>query len=83
MNWYTNAHTNLLFTHTHAIHKHVHSHNHHAYIHITMSTQDGYFPLYVASQNDHYRVVEKLLQAGATVDLQNKVENRVLVSIVV
>ena len=80
MNWYTNAHTNVLFTHTHAIHKHVHSHT---TMHITMSMQDGYFPLYVASQNDHYRVVEKLLQAEATVDLQTKVENRVLLSIVV
>ena len=46
-----------------------------------MSTQDGYFPLYVASQEDRYRVVETLLQAGATVDLQNKMENRVNCSV--
>ena len=31
------------------------------------------FPLISASQKGHDRVVEKLLQAGATVDLQNKV----------
>ena len=36
-------------------------------------TQDGFFPLISASQEGHDRVVEKLLQAGATVDLQNKV----------
>ena len=83
MNWYTNAHTNVSFTHTHPIHKHVHSHTtmHHTYIHITMSTQLGFFPLYVASQKDHDRIVETLLQAGATVDLQNKVENHVNCSV--
>ena len=36
-------------------------------------TQDGSFPLISASQKGHDRIVEKLLQAGATVDLQNKV----------
>ena len=35
--------------------------------------QDGFSPLISASQEGHDRVVEKLLQAGATVDLQNKV----------
>ena len=40
-----------------------------------MYTQDGLFPLIVASQEGHDRIVEMLLQAGATVDLQNKVEN--------
>ena len=35
--------------------------------------QDGFFPLFSASQEGHDRIVEKLLQAGATVDLQNKV----------
>ena len=40
-----------------------------------MCTQDGFFPLYVASQNGHDRIVEILLQAGATVDLQDKVED--------
>ena len=38
-----------------------------------MYIQDGFFPLFVASEEGHDRVVEKLLQAGATVDLQNKV----------
>ena len=37
--------------------------------------QDGFSPLISASQEGHDRVVEKLLQAGATVDLQNKVED--------
>ena len=40
-----------------------------------MCTQDGYCPLQIASQNGHDRIVETLLQAGATVDLQDKVEN--------
>ena len=37
--------------------------------------QDGCFPLYIASQKGHDRVMEMLLQAGATVDLQDKVES--------
>ena len=42
------------------------------YVHTT-TLQDGMFPLISASQEGHDRVVEKLLHAGATVDLQNKV----------
>ena len=38
--------------------------------------------LYIASEKGHDSVVEKLLQAGARVDLQRKVENGVLLSIV-
>ena len=49
--------------------------NYHTHMHTTMYTQDGLFPLVVASQEGHDGIVEKLLQAGATVDLQNKVEN--------
>ena len=51
-------------THAHATHKHAHT---------TMCIQDGFFPLYAASQEGHDSIVEKLLQAGATVDLQTKV----------
>ena len=40
-----------------------------------MCTQNGDGPLYIASQKSHDRVVEMLLQAGATVDLQDKVES--------
>ena len=51
----------------------------HTYTHIhtppTMYTQGGLFPLIVASHEGHDRIVEILLQAGATVDLKNKVEN--------
>ena len=53
---------------------HVHLHTQH-HTHTTMCIQNGFFPLYIASQNGHDRVVEMLLQAKATVDLQNKVEN--------
>ena len=46
----------------------------HTRAHTTMCTQDGFFPLLVASQEGHNRIVDLLLQAGATVDLQNKVD---------
>ena len=45
----------------------------HTHKHICM--QDGFSPLYSASQEGHDRIVEMLLQAGATVDLQMKVED--------
>ena len=38
-----------------------------------MSSQDGLSSLMVASLNGHVEVVDKLLQHGATVDLQNEV----------
>ena len=40
-----------------------------------MCMQDGNCLLYIASQEGHDKTVEILLQAGATVDLQNKVES--------
>ena len=52
-------------------------------MHTQPHMQVGFFPLFSASQEGHDRVVEMLLQAGATVDLQDKVENCVLLSIVV
>ena len=39
-----------------------------------MHTQNGACPLRIASQKGHDRIVEIFLQAGATVDLQDKVE---------
>ena len=38
-----------------------------------LHVQDGYSPLHNASQEGYDGIVEKLLQAGATVDLQTKV----------
>ena len=38
-----------------------------------MSSQDGASSLMYASLNGHVEVVDKLLQHGATVDLQDKV----------
>ena len=72
--------TRKALTHTNA---HVHTTTqpcmHMQYTHTctptTVCTQDGDSPLYIASQKGHDRTVEILLQAGATVDLQNKVEN--------
>ena len=43
------------------------------YMYTQPHMQEGFFPLISASQEGHDRIVEKLLQAGATVDLQNKV----------
>ena len=48
-----------------------------------MCTQDGDCPLRMASWKGHDRTVEILLEAGARVDLQNKVEGCYSVSLVV
>ena len=40
-----------------------------------MCMQDGDCPLHFASQEGHDKTVEILLKAGATVDLQDKVES--------
>ena len=53
-------------------HAHVHM-NTHMYNHTHI--QDGFFPLSNASQKGYDEIVRVLLQAGATVDLQNKVED--------
>ena len=39
------------------------------------SSQNGWNSLMAASQNGYVEVVDKLLQHGATVDLQDKVSN--------
>ena len=41
----------------------------------TMSCQDGWSSLMLASHNGHVEVVDKLLQHGATVDLEYQVHN--------
>ena len=45
------------------------------YAHNTMSIQNGGCPLLFASDKGHDKTVEILLQAGATVDLPDKVES--------
>ena len=73
MNMYTQPHTCTCNT---KIWMYIYAHNTtHTCTHNTMCTQDGCCPLHVASQEGHDRIVEMLLQGGATVDLQNKVEN--------
>ena len=47
----------------------------HTHMHICVYTQEGYFPLHNASAEGYDGIVEMLLQAGATVDLQTKVED--------
>ena len=42
---------------------------------ICMCIQDGFFPLSDASQEGYDEIVQVLLHAGATVDLQNKVKD--------
>ena len=49
--------------------------NTHTHTHTHTYTQYGFFPLYDASQEGHDGILEILLQAGATADLQNKVED--------
>ena len=55
---------------------HVHSHTNTT--HTTMCLQEGNCPLFIASLEGHDKTVKILLQAGATVDLQAKVENSLL-----
>ena len=71
---HTNAHVHTTIHHAHVTHKYActlrtqhHTHNH--------VQQNGNCPLYIASWKGHDKTVEILLQAGATVDLQNKVES--------
>ena len=45
----------------------------HQVVAFSMYIQDGYSPLHNASQEGHDGIVEKLLQAGATMNLQMKV----------
>ena len=60
--------------HTHTPHSFIHTHTH-VHTHTHTHTKDGASPLYLASQEGHDGIVEMLLQAGATVDLQTKVED--------
>ena len=50
----------------------IHAHN---TTHTTMCIQDGHCPLHFASLEGHDKTVKILLQAGATVDLPDKVES--------
>ena len=73
------AHTNAHVTHNTTNHAHV-THKHaciftHNTTHTTMCMQEGDCPLHIASQKGHDKTVKILLQAGATVDLQDKVES--------
>ena len=43
------------------------------YLLLCVSCQNGWSSLMAASQNGHVEVVDKLLQHGTTVDLQDKV----------
>ena len=76
MNAHTNAHNH---TYARATHKYGYTFTHttpHTHMHTnTMCMQGGDCPLHIASQKGHDRIVEMLLQAGATVDLQDKVED--------
>ena len=60
------------------MHKCTNTYRHaHEYTCTTILTciQDGFFPLSNASQEGYDEIVQLLLQAGATVDLLNKVKN--------
>ena len=51
----------------------MHVHVAHQVVAFFMHIQEGYTPLHNASQEGHDGIVVKLLQAGASVDLQAKV----------
>ena len=51
----------------------MHVHVAHKVVGFFMYIQEGYTPLHNASQEGHDGIVVKLLQAGASVDLQTKV----------
>ena len=51
----------------------MHVHVAHKVVAFFMHIQEGYTPLFSASQEGHDGIVEMLLQAGASVDLQAKV----------
>ena len=60
------------------MHMHTHICTHmdiHAHMCIHIQTQNGFSPLTGASQEGYDGIVEMLLQAGATVNLQSKVED--------
>ena len=58
-------------THTHPVTP-THAHTH---MHICVYTQEGFSPLHNTSAEGYDGIVEMLLQAGATVDLQTKVKD--------
>ena len=51
----------------------MHVHVVHQVVAFSMHIQEGYTPLHNSSQDGHDGIVEILLQAGASVDLQTKV----------
>ena len=76
MNAHTNAHVHTT-THTCTCNTQISMYNLHTqhHTHTTMCIQDGVCPLHLASQEGRDKTVEILLQAGATVDLQDKVDS--------
>ena len=50
------------------------------YIICSIFPQTGSTPLYVAAQNNHKKIAELLLAAGANVDLARKVRKRFMVN---
>lgn len=45
-----------------------------SHTHTHTYAQNGFFPLYTASEMGHDEIMEMLVQAGAIVNLQSKVE---------
>ena len=71
---HTNAHVHPTPHYAH-VHTNMHVYSHTNTTHTTMCIQEGNCPLRVASDKGHDKTMEILLQAGATVDLQNKVDS--------
>ena len=72
---HTNVHTHTTIHRAHVTLKYACIFTHTTpHTHTTVCMQDGNCPLFYASQEGHDKTVEVLLQAGATVDLQDKVK---------
>ena len=71
---HTNAYVHTTMRHAHVTRKHACVFTHTNTTHTTMCIQDGGCSLFFASHMGHDKTVEILLHAGATVDLQDKVE---------
>ena len=71
----TSQAANYILNHASTVYSHTKTSATQTLTHSHTSTQNGCSPLFQASEEGYDEIVEMLLQAGATVDLQTKVED--------